>query len=147
MAGKYFNQWQIGDSIVHEIRRTVTETDNLLFSVMTHNPQPLHIDAEAAKASARSSGTPDSSRVAIDRVRIASDSSWSVVRRDSRSRNPAGAADVDAGRDDRDSEADAPGVGSRSITHSERRRSTSAAASAETASTSPRVIAPCASAA
>ena len=51
MAGKYFNQWQIGDRISHEIRRTVTETDNLLFSVMTHNPQPLHIDAEAAKAS------------------------------------------------------------------------------------------------
>ena len=51
MAGKYFNQWQIGDTIAHEIRRTVTETDNLLFSVMTHNPQPLHIDAEAAKAS------------------------------------------------------------------------------------------------
>ena len=51
MAGRYFNQWQIGDSIAHEIRRTVTETDNLLFSVMTHNPQPLHIDAEAAKAS------------------------------------------------------------------------------------------------
>ena len=51
MAGKYFNEWQIGDAIVHEIRRTVTETDNLLFSVMTHNPQPLHIDAEAAKAS------------------------------------------------------------------------------------------------
>jgi acyl dehydratase len=36
---------------VHEIRRTVTETDNLLFSVMTHNPQPLHIDIEAARAS------------------------------------------------------------------------------------------------
>jgi acyl dehydratase len=51
VAGKYFNQWQIGDTIVHEIRRTVTETDNLLFSVMTHNPQPLHIDVEAAKAS------------------------------------------------------------------------------------------------
>ncbi len=51
MAGRYFNQWQIGDTIVHEIRRTVTETDNLLFSVMTHNPQPLHIDVEAAKAS------------------------------------------------------------------------------------------------
>ena len=51
MAGRYFNQWQIGDTIAHEIRRTVTETDNLLFSVMTHNPQPLHIDAEAAKAS------------------------------------------------------------------------------------------------
>ncbi|MET0238535.1 MAG: MaoC family dehydratase [Sphingobium sp.] len=41
----------MGETLVHEIRRTVTETDNLLFSVMTHNPQPLHIDAEAAKAS------------------------------------------------------------------------------------------------
>jgi acyl dehydratase len=51
MAGRYFDQWQLGDRIEHEIRRTVTETDNLLFSVMTHNPQPLHIDAEAAKAS------------------------------------------------------------------------------------------------
>ena len=51
MAGRYFNQWQIGDTIAHEIRRTVTETDNLLFSVMTHNPQPLHIDIETAKAS------------------------------------------------------------------------------------------------
>ncbi|KPF93092.1 dehydratase [Novosphingobium sp. AAP83] len=51
MAGKYFDQWQVGDRIAHEIRRTVTETDNLLFTVMTHNPQPLHIDAEAAKAS------------------------------------------------------------------------------------------------
>ncbi len=51
MAGKYFDQWQVGDRIIHEIRRTVTETDNLLFSTMTHNPQPLHIDAEAAKAS------------------------------------------------------------------------------------------------
>jgi acyl dehydratase len=51
MAGKYFNQWQIGECIAHDIRRTVTETDNLLWSTMTHNPQPLHIDAEAAKAS------------------------------------------------------------------------------------------------
>ena len=51
MAGKFFDEWQVGDRIDHEIRRTVTETDNLLFSVMTHNPQPLHIDLEAAKAS------------------------------------------------------------------------------------------------
>ena len=51
MTGRYFDQWQIGDRIEHEIHRTVTETDNLLFSVMTHNPQPLHIDAEAARAS------------------------------------------------------------------------------------------------
>lgn len=51
MTGRWFDDWQIGDRLAHEIRRTVTETDNLLFSVMTHNPQPLHIDAEAAKAS------------------------------------------------------------------------------------------------
>jgi acyl dehydratase len=51
VAGKFFDEWNIGDRIEHEIRRTVTETDNLLFSTMTHNPQPLHLDAEAAKAS------------------------------------------------------------------------------------------------
>ncbi|MBM3927291.1 MAG: MaoC family dehydratase [Sphingomonadales bacterium] len=51
MAGRHFDEWQVGDRIVHDLRRTVTETDNLLFSTMTHNPQPLHLDAEAAKAS------------------------------------------------------------------------------------------------
>lgn len=51
MAGRYFDEWQVGDRIDHPIRRTVTETDNLLFSTMTHNPQPLHLDLEAAKAS------------------------------------------------------------------------------------------------
>ncbi len=51
MAGKYFDEWQVGERIEHDIRRTVTETDNLLFSTMTHNPQPLHLDVEAAKES------------------------------------------------------------------------------------------------
>jgi len=51
MAGRYFEDWKLGDRISHEIRRTVTETDNLMFTLMTHNPQPLHLDAEAAKAS------------------------------------------------------------------------------------------------
>ncbi|MEO0698672.1 MAG: MaoC family dehydratase [Pseudomonadota bacterium] len=51
MAGKFFDEWQVGERIMHDIRRTVTETDNLLFSTMTHNPQPLHLDVEAAKAS------------------------------------------------------------------------------------------------
>lgn len=51
MAGRYFDEWQVGDTIEHDIRRTVTETDNLLFSTMTHNPQPLHLDAEAARQS------------------------------------------------------------------------------------------------
>ena len=48
MAGRYFDQWTVGDTLSHEIRRTVTETDNLLFTTMTHNPQPLHLDAVAA---------------------------------------------------------------------------------------------------
>lgn len=51
MAGKFFDQWTVGERIAHDIRRTVTETDNLLFSTMTHNPQPLHLDIEAAKES------------------------------------------------------------------------------------------------
>ena len=51
MAGRYFDEWTVGDRIEHPIRRTVAETDNLLFSTMTHNPQPLHLDIEAAKAS------------------------------------------------------------------------------------------------
>ena len=51
MAGKHFDEWLIGETIEHDIRRTVTETDNLLFSTMTHNPQPLHLDLEAARAS------------------------------------------------------------------------------------------------
>jgi len=51
MAGLYYDQWQVGDRLDHEIRRTVTETDNLLFSTMTHNPQPLHIDADYAAKS------------------------------------------------------------------------------------------------
>lgn len=51
MAGRLFDDWTVGDRIAHEIRRTVTETDNLLFTVMTHNPQPLHLDVEAARAS------------------------------------------------------------------------------------------------
>ncbi len=51
MAGRVFEDWKVGDRIEHEIRRTVTVTDNLLISTLTHNPQPLHIDLEAARAS------------------------------------------------------------------------------------------------
>jgi acyl dehydratase len=46
MAGYYFEEFSIGQVFEHAIRRTVTQTDNLLFSTMTHNPAPLHIDAE-----------------------------------------------------------------------------------------------------
>ena len=48
MAGRYFDEWTVGDTISHPITRTVTETDNLLISTLTHNPQPLHLDREYA---------------------------------------------------------------------------------------------------
>jgi acyl dehydratase len=48
MAGRFFEDWKVGDRIEHAIRRTVTETDNLLITTLTHNAQPLHLDAEAA---------------------------------------------------------------------------------------------------
>ena len=48
MPGRYYDQWTIGDRIRHHPARTVTETDNLMISALTHNPQPLHLDAEYA---------------------------------------------------------------------------------------------------
>jgi acyl dehydratase len=51
MAGKYFEDLEVGATFAHEPGRTVTETDNLLFSALTLNPQPLHLDAEFARAS------------------------------------------------------------------------------------------------
>ena len=49
MPGRYYEQWTLGDRIRHQPSRTVTETDNLLISVLTHNPQPLHLDEEYAR--------------------------------------------------------------------------------------------------
>ena len=49
MKGKYFEELEVGMLFEHQPHRTVTESDNLIFSTMTHNPQPLHIDAEFAK--------------------------------------------------------------------------------------------------
>jgi acyl dehydratase len=46
MAGYYYDEFEIGRVFEHAIRRTVTETDNVLFSTMTHNPAPLHLDRE-----------------------------------------------------------------------------------------------------
>ena len=51
MAGKYFEELEIGMVFNHQPSRTVTETDNLLFTTLTLNPQPLHLDAEFAKQS------------------------------------------------------------------------------------------------
>jgi acyl dehydratase len=44
MPGLYYEQFSVGQTFQHELRRTVTEMDNMLFSNMTLNPQPLHID-------------------------------------------------------------------------------------------------------
>jgi acyl dehydratase len=45
MAGLYFEDFKVGQEFAHPLTRTVTEMDNTLFSLMTLNPQPLHIDA------------------------------------------------------------------------------------------------------
>lgn len=48
MTGLYFEEFKIGHVFTHELRRTITEMDNMLFSNMTLNPQPLHIDYDFA---------------------------------------------------------------------------------------------------
>jgi acyl dehydratase len=46
MAGLWFDELKVGQTFRHAIRRTVTETDNVLFTAMTHNPAQLHLDEE-----------------------------------------------------------------------------------------------------
>ena len=50
MAGLYFEEFAEGQVFEHALTRTVTEADNILFTTMTMNPQPLHLDAEFAKS-------------------------------------------------------------------------------------------------
>ena len=57
MAGLYFEEFDIGQRFEHLVRRTVTETDNVLFSALTMNPAALHLDAEYSK------GTPYGERI------------------------------------------------------------------------------------
>lgn len=49
MAGLYFEQFNVGQIFEHEIRRTVTESDNVWFCSATYNPAQIHIDAEYCK--------------------------------------------------------------------------------------------------
>ncbi len=49
MAGVWFDDMQVGQVFDHAIRRTVTETDNVLFTTLTHNPALLHLDEEYMK--------------------------------------------------------------------------------------------------
>ncbi len=49
MSGLYFEEFEEGHVFEHAARRTVSEMDNVLFSALTMNPQPLHLDEEFAK--------------------------------------------------------------------------------------------------
>jgi acyl dehydratase len=51
MAGLHFEEFSEGQVFQHPLRRTITESDNMMFSVMTLNPQPLHIDFDFASKS------------------------------------------------------------------------------------------------
>lgn len=51
MPGVWFDELSVGQKFDHAIRRTVTETDNVLFTTLSHNPAQLHLDAEYMKGS------------------------------------------------------------------------------------------------
>ncbi|HEX9158624.1 MAG TPA: MaoC family dehydratase, partial [Rhizomicrobium sp.] len=50
MAGLYFEEFSVGQTFRHPIRRTVTEADNVFFTALTHNPAQLHLDEEYGKS-------------------------------------------------------------------------------------------------
>jgi acyl dehydratase len=49
MAGLYFEEFKVGTVFRHAIRRTVTESDNVFFTALTHNPAAIHLDEEYCK--------------------------------------------------------------------------------------------------
>lgn len=49
MAGRYFEELTVGERIAHERGRTITEMDNVLFSALTMNTQPLHLNEDFAR--------------------------------------------------------------------------------------------------
>ena len=51
MPGLYLEEFEVGRVFAHSLRRTVTESDNVMFSCMTLNPQPLHIDFDFCEKS------------------------------------------------------------------------------------------------
>lgn len=50
LSGRWFEQFTVGDVVEHAVTRTVTETDNVLFTCLTMNPQPMHLDVEFSAA-------------------------------------------------------------------------------------------------
>jgi acyl dehydratase len=57
VPGLDYEEFSVGQRFEHVVRRTVTETDNLLFSALTMNPAAIHLDAQYAK------GTPFGERL------------------------------------------------------------------------------------
>jgi acyl dehydratase len=51
MGGLYYEEFTLGMRFEHALRRTVTESDNLIFSALSHNPAALHLDEEYMKGS------------------------------------------------------------------------------------------------
>ena len=51
MPGRYFEEFEVGQTFNHGLTRTITEADNVWFSALTHNPAPLHLDEEYMKNS------------------------------------------------------------------------------------------------
>lgn len=51
MPGRYFDELNVGDTFRHGQGRTLTEMDNVLFSALTMNPQPLHLNEDFASRS------------------------------------------------------------------------------------------------
>ena len=51
VSGRWFEELPVGFTVDHVTRRTVTETDNVLFTTMTMNPAPMHLDADYASRS------------------------------------------------------------------------------------------------
>jgi acyl dehydratase len=50
LSGMWFEEFAVGNVVEHAVTRTVTEADNVLFTCLTMNPQPMHLDAEFAAA-------------------------------------------------------------------------------------------------
>lgn len=46
MGGLFFDEFEVGQTFRHGIRRTITEADNVFISALTHNPAALHLDEE-----------------------------------------------------------------------------------------------------
>jgi acyl dehydratase len=49
MGGLFYEEFTPGMRFEHALRRTVTESDNLIFSALSHNPAALHLDEEYMK--------------------------------------------------------------------------------------------------